>query len=139
MTFEPDIGLGTVVLFQSGFFAKIESVNITGEKREAIKITNMNSVDVNGKGFEEYIASRIVDAGELDVTILFDQDREPPIRQPAEEVTVKFPLPAGKTTPGQIVGTAFMTEHSIAVPVGDKMTQTCKLKYTGLRAYTASS
>ena len=138
MTFDPDIGLGTVVLFQNGFFAKIESVNITGEKREAIKITNMSSID-NGEGFEEYIPSRIVDAGELDVTILFDQDQTPPIRSAPETITIKFPLPAGKTTPGQVAATGFMTENSVAVPVGDKMTQSCKIKFTGKRTYTPSS
>lgn len=138
MPFTPDIGLGTVVLFQSGFFAKIESLNITGEKRESIKITNMDSVDT-GEGFEEYIPSRIVDAGELDVTILFDQDKTPPIRGAAETITIKFPLPAGKSTPGQVAATGFMTENSIAVPVGDKMTQNCKIKFTGKRTYTPSA
>lgn len=133
MPFEPDIGLGTVILFQTGFFAKIENVNITGEKREAINVTNMSSED------EEYIASRLVDAGELDCTIFFDQDKEPPIRQPAEPITIKFPVPAGKTTPGQVACTGFMTENSIAVPVKEKMTQSVKIKFTGRRTYTPSS
>lgn len=138
MTFEPDIGLGTVILFQSGFFAKIENVNISDEKREAISITNMSSFDGDG-GFEEYLASRIVEAGEVDVTIFFDQDKVPPIRQAAESITIKFPLPAGKTNPGQIACTGFMISHSIAVPVKEKMTQNVKIKFTGKRVYTASS
>ena len=133
MTFQPDIGLGTVILFQTGFFAKIESVNINGEKRDAIDITNMSSTH------PEYIPSRLIDAGEMDVTILFDPDKTPPIGEAAETITVKFPIPAGKTNPAQVVATGFMTENSMSIPVKDKMMQTCKIKFTGARVYTAAS
>lgn len=133
MTFTPDIGLGTTIAFHTSWFAKVIDINLTGEKREAINITNMSSTA------EEYIASRLVDAGELDVTVLYDQDKTPPISSAAETVTITLPLPSGKTSAGTIAATGFMIENSIAIPVKDKMTQSLKIKFTGARTYTASS
>lgn len=135
MSATPDIGLGTQVTFASGFFARILSATRSGIKREAVDITNMSSA----QGWMEFIASRLKDPGGLDVELLFDQDATPPIGSAAETITITFPAPANKTNGATIVCTGFMTEEEIAIPVDDKMTQTVKIKFTGIPVITPSS
>lgn len=131
----PDIGLGTTVAFATGFLARILSVTRNGVKREPVDVTNMQSP----QGWMEFIASRLKDPGGLDVELLFDQDATPPITSPKESITITFPAPAGKTNGGTIVCDGFMTEEEEAIPLDDKMTQTVKIKFTGIPVITPSS
>lgn len=116
-----DSGYGTTLTFDTGFFAEIQDVGLDGMARDAIETTHMETTN----GARTFIASDLFDNGEVGVEMSYDPQESPPIDQPAETLTIT--APNGAT----IAGTAFMTANSMAIPMGDRMTQSVTLKWSG--------
>ena len=128
-------GTGTSILFgTSGFNADIIGVDGPGATREAIDCTHLGTVDAM-----EFIPQTLADYGEIGLELVFDPDLEPPILDPAETVTITFPLPAGKSTPADWASSAFWTNYAPAVAIGERMTVSGTLKVSGKPAFTPSA
>lgn len=122
------IGTGTTITFDSGFFAQILSVNHSGISRGSIDTTHMGTTTAR-----TFAATDLFDAGELEVEIHFNPDTRPPIDDAAETCTVTFPSTA------TLAGSAFMTGFQYGDPLEDKMTATATLKFSGDLTFTPAS
>jgi hypothetical protein len=131
-------GYGVSITFHSGFFAMITAVNGPNQQRKAIDTTNSGTT-MGTAGGMTFIPSNLIDRGEVSVDINFDPDAVPPIDQPAETITITFPIPSGKINPPKLSFSGFMTGFQPKVPINDKMTASATLKVSGAITYTASS
>jgi hypothetical protein len=126
------LGFGSSITFSSGFFAEITDVKIGGLSREAVDVTNFGSTG----GYKEFIPSTLIDSGELEVELIYDTDATPPITGAAETITVTFPLKGAEITAAKIECSGFLTDSEESVPMDDKMSMSCTVKFTGQRTYT---
>lgn len=137
-----DIGTGTTIAFgTTGFQAQVTGVSLAGIAREAIDTSHMATTPTPaGKmGSRTFMPGDLSDGGELSLEIHFDPDDVPPISQPAEQVTVTFPIPAGLTNGATYVFSGFVTGFQANVPLEDKMTGTLTVKVSGPITVTAAS
>ena len=119
-----DVGFGTAITFQSGFFAEIISVAWGGISRESVETTNMATTNAT----KTFMPSDIYDPGELTVEMAMDTDAldaPPPITAAAETVTVTFPDTSSWACSG------FMTGFDVDIPMEDRITGTATLKLSG--------
>ncbi len=121
-----DVGTGVTITFQSGFFAEITDVRVSGYHRDAIETTHATSTN----GWRTFIPSDLTDVGQIEVDLNFNADDTPPIDQVAEDVTLTFPIPSGSTTGATFKASGFMTDFEIGVPIDDRMTASATIKYT---------
>jgi len=124
-------GFGIAIAFQSGFFAAIREVDDSGMKRNAHETTNDASTVVSGHAHRTFIPSKLIDDGELKVTLLYDPSKAPPIDKAAETVTVSLPIPIGGLTAATLVGSGFLTESGQKIPYDNLMMQDVTIKKTG--------
>lgn len=135
-----DTPIGTTVVWAtSAFAAEITEMSIEGMERTAISVSHYGSTN-----WMEYIAAKLKDTPELNMTINFDTDNLPlPVETVAEVVTVTWPVPPGGSTAATLIGTAFTTANTIEMGDGeDKMTADITVKYDGRTtppAFTAST
>ncbi len=107
------LGFGSSITFQSGFFANVTDISLSGITREPVEVTNFASTN----GWKEYMPSLMQDMGELEVELIHDPDTHPPYRDgsndsiAAETVTVTFQPKSGAT----IACSGFMTSYDISV------------------------
>ena len=78
-----------------------------------------------------YIPGDLSDPGELVMEVELNPDTEPPIDQPAETITITFPLVTGDADAADWQFSGFATGFEINVPLEDKMTATLTVKATG--------
>lgn len=114
------IGTKTTVAFSSGFLAEIRDVTLPGQTRPSIKTSHNGTTD-----FDTFIPGDLVDPGELEVQMLFDPTKDPPIDQPAESITVT--LRDGTTW----VFTGFLTNYRPTAPFEDLATAQATIKVSG--------
>ena len=117
-----EIGTGTSIQFDSGFFAEVLDITPPNPSREAVNSSHMLTAD--NHTFEPV---DLVNWGELKVDLHFDPQEEPPIDQAAESIVITFPDSAGTTWTFQ----GFMTNYEPKVPLEDKMTASATIKVTG--------
>lgn len=133
-----DVGTGTTITFgTSSFTAEVLNVNGVDVSRQPIDVTHMGST-----GFREFIPTRLVDPGGAQVEILFDPNSQPPINQPAETITVTFPVPSGDSSGATLQFSGFVTDWDWGDPLEDKITANLTLKADGKAVkptWTASS
>lgn len=132
------IGYGVVITFSSSLFAMITSVKWSGMKRAAVNVSYSAMTD----SWEAFIPKKLVDAGELDVELLFDNEMGliAAITAAPATVTVAWPLPqSGGTTKGTWACSGFLTDLEATAPIDDKMVATAKLKFTGIPTLTNHS
>ena len=60
------LGFGSSITFQSGFFANVTDISLSGITRESVDVTNFASTN----GWKEYMPSLIQDMGELEVELI---------------------------------------------------------------------
>jgi len=123
-----DVGTGTTITFQSGFFAEV--TNIGGPALTRANIDTSHMLTVGGKTFKP---TDLYDLGDLSIDVAFDPAETPPIDQPAETVTITWP--DGSTWQF----TAFMTGFEPTAPLEEKMTASATLKCSGDLSVTAAS
>jgi hypothetical protein len=133
-----DVGTGTTIAFgTSGFTAEVMSVAGNDITREDIEVTNMASTN-----YREFIPSKLVDAGSIEMEISFDPNSQPPIAGAAEVITITFPLPAGGATPATLVFSGYVNSWSWTSTMEEKMEGTITIKIDGNSsepAWTAST
>jgi hypothetical protein len=120
------LGHGTTILFDSGFFASIQSITFSGVERAAIP--NWHFGTTGGKTFEP---ADTYDPGELVVECIYDATEIPPILGNAETVTI---TPAGGADAISFSG--FMTGHDINIVSEETIRSTSRLKASGLVTWT---
>ena len=135
------LGFGSSITFQSGFFANVTDISLSGITRESVDVTNFASTN----GWKEYMPSLMQDMGELEVELIHDPDTHPPYRDgsndsiAAETVTVTFQPKSGQTSGATIACSGFMTSYDISVPGEDKVPATATLKFSGEPTFTDGS
>ena len=134
------LGFGSSITFQSGFFANVTDISLSGITRESVDVTNFASTN----GWKEYMPSLMQDMGELEVELIHNTSTDPPSRDggdsvAAETVTVTFQTGSGESSGGSIACSGFMTSYDISVPGEDKVTATATLKFSGEPTFTDGS
>lgn len=114
-------GYGITIAFASGFLAEITDITLPESDRPAIDVSHTASPNKR----RQFIPSDLVDEGQLEVELNYDESEEPPIDDPAELVTVTFPSGTVKTFMG------FLTNAGAAAPLDDRMTQNVTIKVDG--------
>lgn len=122
-----DVGTGTSIVFgTSAFTANIDSIDWSGITREAINASHLGTT-----GDHEFIPGDLVDNGEIGLEFHFAPNDFPPIDQPAEVVTITFPIPSGGAAGATWAASAFMTDFEINSATEEKMTASATLKVSG--------
>lgn len=129
-----DIATGiTVVFATSAFTARIMDVNPSGISRESHDISHQGTSQpgVGKFGAREFLPADLSDPGELGLEIQFNADTVPPIDDPAELVTITWPLSPGDATAPIWAGQAFFTDYSPGAALDQIMTASVTLKWSG--------
>lgn len=137
-----DNGTGTTVTFgTSAFTAELLSVSWGGINRVSLETSHMATPAPGASNFGNmtFLPGDLSDPGELTMDIHFNPDTEPPIDQPAETITVTWPLAAGDTTPAIWAATGFVTSYEPGATLEEVMTATMTVKLSGNITLTAST
>ena len=126
VTAAPMQGHGISITFSSGFFAWITDVNPSSMRREALETTNSATTTAR-----TFTPEKLVNYGDLRVTMQFDASKDPPIEGAAEAITITYPMASGASTAATWTGTGFMTAYEPTVPINGIMTATATIKWTG--------
>ena len=122
-----DLGTGLSLTFgTSGFTANLLSVNGQDISRPAIQTTHLGTTTAH-----TFIPGDLYDPGGVEIEFQFDPDDYPPIDQPAETITVTYPLSSGGTTAANWAASGFMTDFSWGAPLEELMTGSATLKLSG--------
>jgi len=127
---------GTTLVFgTSAFTAKLEKIGQQGMTREALDASDLAAA----AGWKTFGPSGQIDPGELQIEGFYDPDDSPPIDQPAETLTITYPVRVGDTNGATFVCQGFMTnfEHEGEVDGFFKFSATLKL--SGQPTWTAGS
>lgn len=119
----PDLGHGTTITFQSGFIAKVLSIDWGGISREAIPTTTLTT-----SGGMTFMPADNYDPGEITVEMQFDTDSAwvTALTANAETVTITWPDAETAAVSG------FMTGFEIGNVTNEGvMTATVTIKATG--------
>ena len=118
------VGTGATITFSTGFFAEILAINSADWSREVIETTHMGTTTAR-----TFTPSTLYDSGTFSVELLMVPGTTPvtPMTAAAETVTVTFP-DVGTAT---YAASGFMTEFSYSIPLGDRITATASIKFTG--------
>jgi hypothetical protein len=130
-----DVGFGSSITFDSGFFACFRTVSWRNISRVSID-TSCNSTS---NGAMTFMPSDLENPGELEVELLLNPKEVPPYTTAAETCTLTFPVAAGNTTATTWAASAFLTNYEITNPYNDLMTARATLKFSGAITITAGS
>ena len=120
----PQQAWGTVITWDSSFFAQITSVSWSGMERASIETTHMGTT-----GAKTFAPDDLYDAGGVDVELLFDPALSPSL-DAAGTATVTGNW-SGLGASNQWSATAFMTSFSASASLGELITASATLKATG--------
>jgi hypothetical protein len=114
------LGHGTTITFDSGFLAKIRSLQWSGIERAVVDDTFFNTT--GGKAFEP---GDLADPGELVVEIEHNTGDTPPIDSAAETVTITWPDSVNHQATG------FMSGYELQTADEEKVIATARIKLSG--------
>lgn len=134
VTLEPQQGHGVAITFSSGFMAWITDVSVSGIRREALETTNSSTT-----ASRTFIPEKLVNYGEIRVSLQLKTSADPPIESAAETITITWPMEKGGTTAPTWSGTGFMTAYEATGSINGIMTATATVKITGTLTFTAGS
>ena len=123
----------SVTFGTSGFDADITAINWSGINRPAVDVTHLGVTDPGANNFGNmlFLPSKIADPGELELTINFDPDDDPPMHAEAETITLNFAQITGDTSPADWEGSGFVTGFSFNGAIQGKLEGTITIKFTG--------
>lgn len=131
-----DDGYGFTIEFaDSGFTAEIIGASRSGRERKAIDSTHMTSTN----GWGTFFPSDVKRAGQLTLQILYDPDEDIPLEEPAEEITITYPIPAGGSAGATEVVEGFIVTYDEEIPLEDRMTASVTVQFSGEPVRTPSS
>ena len=129
-----DIGTGLTMAFAtSSFTAEITSVSPPNRSRPSIDTTHM------GSSTRTFMPGDLVDGGEVTMEVHFDPDMDVPVDQPAEQITITFPLADGGSTAANWQFPGFVISDTPQAPLDDKMVSTIVIKVAGDVTKTAAT
>jgi len=137
-----DNGTGTTITFgTSSFTSNLLNASHSGINRESLPTSHMGTADAGSGTFGNmtFIPGQLSDPGELTVEFHFDPDKEPLIDQPAETITVTFPLVAGDATPAKWASSGFAISWEYTDDLESIMVVTATFKLTGEVTQTAAA
>ena len=137
-----DVATGITLTFgTSGFTAELTSVSWSGISRVSLDTSHMGTAAPgSGKfGNMTFKPGDLSDPGELQVEFFFNPDTEPPIDQPAETITVTFPLVTGDTTAAKWAASGFITSYEMTGELENMMTGSMTVKFSGNVTQTAAA
>ena len=137
-----DIGTGAQLIFgTTAFAAEVVSITINGITRPSIDFTHLlTPVAAAGEmGGRVYKPGKYADPGEIGMEIHWPVGVLPPIMEPPEQITMRFPLQEGETNPAQYVFTGFLTSLGGTVPLEEKIAGNVTVKVSGLITHTAAT
>lgn len=131
-----DIGTGASIAFgTSSFTANMTSITpVSGAERASIQTTHLGTTTAH-----TFVPGDLVNWGECEITFQFDPDDRPPIDDPAETITITFPLSSGGTGAATLAGSGFMTNYGNEVPLEELMTAEATIKWTGDLTFSAET
>lgn len=129
------LGFGVAITFASGFMAEITNVDHDGIERGDVE-TSSHATTNNAMTFTP---EALYDPGGVTVDLWFNPSTNIPITNAAENITITFPLPTGKTNKATWAFTGYMGKFKYGVPLKGLMTATATLKASGPITQTAAS
>ena len=130
-----DVGTGTTITFQSGFFAEIADINPGGAEIPVIDAAYMGQGTTKKKIFGR---SQDIQSVVVDVNLNADKDLTALLNATTETITITMPIPAGGTVGAKWAFTGKAMKWSAKIPVEDKMQATIELQPTSAITFTAS-
>lgn len=129
-----DIGHLGKIDWNSNQYDFIEEVNGPSLSTDSVETTHSQSTSA----WKEFIPG-LKDAGEVTARINFDPD-EPVIQDATvRSLVITFPPGSGQSTGATFTCDAFVTGASVAIPIGDRMTQEVTWKFTGVPVWADGS
>lgn len=116
-----DTGFGITIAFESGFLAEIIDVTLPEWTRDEIETSHTATTD-NAKTF---IMQDLVDYGELQVELNFDESEVPPINDDFSPCVITFDSGTTWSFSGAL------KSYAAAAPIDDRMTATATIKVSG--------
>lgn len=124
----------TLTFGTTGFTAHLISVTPPSFTRASLETTHHGTskgTEFTKVAAKTFTPSDLADFGELRIGFRFDKDDVPPIDEPAETVTVTYPL-NGDTTAGTWAFSGFMTDYSAGdMPLEGLHEGTATIKVSG--------
>lgn len=115
-----NIGTGTAITFSSGFMAEVREVR-AGFERAVIDFSHMLTTVAR-----IFKAGDLYDPGILEVDLLFDPTKTPPITGAFETVTLTH-----RETTLSMSGSGALVGFDIGIPLEDARTATARIKFSG--------
>lgn len=137
-----DVSTGLTLTFAtSSFTAQILSANWTGASREPKATSHMATAapSAGETGNMTYIPGDLSDPGELQFTMHFATNTQPPLDSAAETVTITWPLGAGDAANATLAGTGFMTSFEVTADLDEVMEASATVKFSGNLTWTDST
>ena len=134
VTASPQQGHGVAIAFSSGFLAYITGVAVSGVSRAALDTTNSATTTAR-----TFVPEKLVNYGEIRVSLLLNSAADPPIEGAAETITITWPMQTGGTVAPSWTGTGFMTGYEANGEINGIMTATATIKITGTLTFNAGS
>ena len=119
----PDLGHGTTIAFQTGFFANLLDIDWGGISRASVGTTTLTTT-----GGKTFLPGDTYDPGELSVGMQFDTDSAWLTALTSAPETVTITWPDGETS----AASGFMTDFDITnITSEGVMTANATIKFTG--------
>ena len=137
-----DTGTGTTITFgTTSWTGSIISIGGTTQSREALEDSHLGT-----SGEKTFVFDDLIDPGSFDIEFYWDQSASvmprDTILQPAETITISFPLKSGESTNATFTGSGGVVEASGPdVSNGELMTGSMTIQWDGKTgpSYTAGS
>jgi len=127
----PIIGTGATLKISGGGTAVALALNIS-HSGLATELQDVTALD-NTTGYRDFLPA-LIDAGEFTVELLFDPDNAEQVAYDTDQAAGTsriYVLTLTDTSPSTYTFTAWVTNRSVAVPVGELVTSTVTLKVDG--------
>jgi len=117
-----NLGTGTTITFDTGFFAEVTDIRPFSAERPSIDMTHMGSTPAR-----EFDPGDLVDWGEVTIEMHYFPGTRPPIDDAKASCVITFADSAATT----LTFNAFMTNFEPRAPLEDKLVATARLKIDG--------
>lgn len=117
-----EIGNGTTILFQSGFFAEITGLRHSGITREALNQSHFGTTTAH-----IFRPGVLADFGEIEIECHHRPSLKPPMNAAPESITITFPDSGAATW----VFSGFMVAYEYGAELEGKYMATARIKVAG--------
>lgn len=133
------IGTGaTLTSSSASWAAQITNISHGGMDREAVDVSHLTSTE-----YREFLIGKLTDPGELSVDFIMDVAQKPPLLGTKELWTVVLPIMASSATTvltgAKVSGNGALTSFNYDVPLEDKITGSCSIKFLGALSFATQT